>query len=213
MRDCTRRSDRYSHERLWSILPWKTELTISGLCVYIYRIAVGGLCSAGVTDTVIRNRCGAYGPARVPAGGDKTRERCRTYGPECWWTTKKSVRKRETSSVAILQSPLCYIFGFCEWVELLGRWKFNSFFLYMLFPCVLEMSLCLSKKFGQHLCAVRKAKKLTQCELSERCECSEKYLGDIERGKRIPSFTLLTKISFALETPIESFLVDIPIAS
>lgn len=69
------------------------------------------------------------------------------------------------------------------------------------------------KKFGQHLCAVRKAKKLTQCELSERCECSEKYLGDIERGKRIPSFTLLTKISFALETPIESFLVDIPIAS
>ena len=69
------------------------------------------------------------------------------------------------------------------------------------------------KKFGQHLCAVRKAKKLTQCELSERCECSEKYLGDIERGKRIPSFTLLTKISFALETSIESFLVDIPIAS
>lgn len=44
------------------------------------------------------------------------------------------------------------------------------------------------KKFGQHLCAVRKVKKLTQYELSEKCECSEKYLGDIERGKRIPSF-------------------------
>lgn len=69
------------------------------------------------------------------------------------------------------------------------------------------------KRLGQHLCAVRKRKHLTQFELSEKCECSEKYLGDIERGKRIPSFGLLCRISIALETLIESFLVDVPIDS
>ena len=43
------------------------------------------------------------------------------------------------------------------------------------------------------------ASKLTQAQLAERCECSEKHLGDIERGVASVSFPLVVPRCFSHE--------------
>jgi transcriptional regulator with XRE-family HTH domain len=51
----------------------------------------------------------------------------------------------------------------------------------------------------------RKANNLTLKALSEKVECSENHLCDIENGKKNPSFKLAFKISQELKFDIENF--------
>lgn len=53
----------------------------------------------------------------------------------------------------------------------------------------------------------RRERKLTQETLAEACGCSVRYLRDLERGvKSNPSGTLVGKLAYALEVPMEELL-------
>lgn len=53
---------------------------------------------------------------------------------------------------------------------------------------------------------IRKEKKMTMEQLSEKCGITPKYLGHIERGNRMPSFSVLSKIAIELNVTCE-FLI------
>ncbi len=63
-------------------------------------------------------------------------------------------------------------------------------------------------QIGRRIQNARLAKKLTQAQLAERCECSEKHLGDIERGVASVSFPLMVRIGKALNTGVDYFLAE-----
>jgi len=61
--------------------------------------------------------------------------------------------------------------------------------------------------FGQNLKLYRKAKKLSQEELSEKVDISVKHLSSIERGLNFVSADLLEKLAFSVEVPVSRFFL------
>ena len=61
--------------------------------------------------------------------------------------------------------------------------------------------------FGNNLKTLRKEKKLSQEQLSEKVNISVKHLSSIERGLTFVSAELLEKLSYALEKPVFHFFV------
>src|SRR5699024_11868329 len=59
--------------------------------------------------------------------------------------------------------------------------------------------------FGSELRKVRKSKKMTLQELSDRSDLSISFLSQIERGLRTLTFTSLNKIADALEVDVNFF--------
>jgi transcriptional regulator with XRE-family HTH domain len=55
------------------------------------------------------------------------------------------------------------------------------------------------KLFGWRLRAVRKSAKLSQEETAERARLNPKYLGQIERGEKRPSFDAVMSLAKALQ--------------
>jgi len=53
--------------------------------------------------------------------------------------------------------------------------------------------------FGKRLRELRVARNLTQTELSERCGSNRQFIGDLERGVKVPSLTMVLRLAEALE--------------
>lgn len=47
---------------------------------------------------------------------------------------------------------------------------------------------------GRRIANARKASQMTQAELSEKIDISEKYLSRIERGKKLPNIMIVAQI-------------------
>jgi len=61
--------------------------------------------------------------------------------------------------------------------------------------------------FGENLKLYRKAKKLSQEQLSEKVDISVKHLSAIERGLTFVSADLLEKLSLSMEVPVSRFFL------
>ena len=53
--------------------------------------------------------------------------------------------------------------------------------------------------FGERLRELRVARNLTQTELADRCGSNRQFIGDIERGVKVPSLTTVLRLAEALE--------------
>lgn len=59
--------------------------------------------------------------------------------------------------------------------------------------------------------AARKAKHLTQAELAEMADCEERYLRELETGRKDnPSFLLVYRLCDSLDIPLESLVKTVP---
>jgi transcriptional regulator with XRE-family HTH domain len=66
--------------------------------------------------------------------------------------------------------------------------------------------MSLQEIFIANLKKIRKERGLSQMALSEKCDTTSNYIGQIEMGRRIPSFDKIEKIASALHTaPHELF--------
>ena len=61
------------------------------------------------------------------------------------------------------------------------------------------------KLFGRRVWAIRKAGKIMQEEAAEKAHLNPKYLGEIERGEKRPSFEAILALAKALNTPPATF--------
>ncbi len=61
------------------------------------------------------------------------------------------------------------------------------------------------KLFGKRVRAVRKAARITQEKAAEAAHLNSKYLGEIERGEKRPSFEAIVALSKALNTSPDTF--------
>jgi transcriptional regulator with XRE-family HTH domain len=61
--------------------------------------------------------------------------------------------------------------------------------------------MTLQQLFIANLKKVRKERGVSQMTLSEKCDSNSNYIGQIEMGRRIPSFEKIEKIAAALEIP------------
>lgn len=61
------------------------------------------------------------------------------------------------------------------------------------------------KSFGRRVRAARKAAKLTQEAAAERARLNPKYLGQIERGEKRPSFDAVISLASALRISPSAF--------
>ena len=64
------------------------------------------------------------------------------------------------------------------------------------------------EQIGRRIQSARKAAKLTQEQLAEKCECSTKHLGDVERGNVSASWPLAVRIGKILNTGVDYYLAD-----
>ena len=62
--------------------------------------------------------------------------------------------------------------------------------------------------FGENLKFYRKAKHLSQEQLSEKADISVKHLSSIERGLTFVSADLLEKLAFSVDVPVFYFFVN-----
>ena len=62
--------------------------------------------------------------------------------------------------------------------------------------------------FGRRLRELRKAKGLTQEALAEAADLSGNYISDLELGLKVPSLTILVRLSEALDIGTPELLVD-----
>jgi transcriptional regulator with XRE-family HTH domain len=62
-----------------------------------------------------------------------------------------------------------------------------------------------SKLFGKRVRAVRRAAKFTQEAAAEASHLNSKYLGELERGEKRPSFEVIIALARALKVPPEAF--------
>ena len=62
----------------------------------------------------------------------------------------------------------------------------------------------INKKIGQRIQKIRKSRKLTQQELSEKLDCSTTFLSRIERGANTGSLKLFVKIAKTLGVPLKA---------
>jgi len=69
--------------------------------------------------------------------------------------------------------------------------------------------MTLQQIFIANLKRIRKERGFSQMTLSEKCDTTSNYIGQIEMGRRIPSFDTIEKIAAALEIPnYELFMYD-----
>jgi len=69
--------------------------------------------------------------------------------------------------------------------------------------------MTLQQIFIANLKKIRKERGFSQMTLSEKCDTTSNYIGQIEMGRRIPSFEKIEKIAAALEIPIyELFMYE-----
>jgi len=61
------------------------------------------------------------------------------------------------------------------------------------------------KLFGNRVRTVRRAAKITQEDAAERAQLNPKYLGEIERGEKRPSFEAIMALAKALDTSPAAF--------
>ncbi|MDR2734826.1 MAG: helix-turn-helix domain-containing protein [Spirochaetota bacterium] len=61
--------------------------------------------------------------------------------------------------------------------------------------------MTLQQIFIANLKRIRNERGFSQMQLSEKCDMNCNYIGQIEMGRRIPSFEKIEKIALALETP------------
>ena len=69
--------------------------------------------------------------------------------------------------------------------------------------CELDCAL-----IGKRVRTARKAKKVTQEELSEHCGCTPTHICNLENGKIGVSLELLRKISIYLDKSMDYFVMD-----
>ncbi|MNP63534.1 HTH-type transcriptional regulator ImmR [compost metagenome] len=62
--------------------------------------------------------------------------------------------------------------------------------------------------FGKRLKEAREKLNLTQFELAELVGISQNFLGDIERGLKLPSIETLIKLSNSLKISLDSMFID-----
>ena len=62
--------------------------------------------------------------------------------------------------------------------------------------------------FGRRLRELRKAKGLTQEALAEAADLSGNYISDLELGLKVPSLTILVRLSEALDIGTPELLSD-----
>lgn len=67
-------------------------------------------------------------------------------------------------------------------------------------------------KIGQRIKKARLAKGLTQAELGELVGCSNNHMSHMEVGQTKASLSILLKLSYALDTDLNYFLLDTPYA-
>jgi len=53
----------------------------------------------------------------------------------------------------------------------------------------------IQRRLGQRIHGLRRARELTQDELAHRCGLSQKYLSELERGQKTPSWETLVAIA------------------
>lgn len=66
---------------------------------------------------------------------------------------------------------------------------------------------------GKNIRKYRNAKKISRDKLAELVDVSLNYLGQIERGEKLPSFETFITIANALEVSADMLLCDVVIAS
>ena len=62
--------------------------------------------------------------------------------------------------------------------------------------------------FGRRLRELRKARSLTQEALAESADLSGNYISDLELGPKVPSLTILVRLSQALDVATPELLSD-----
>ena len=62
--------------------------------------------------------------------------------------------------------------------------------------------------FGRRLRELRKARGLTQEALAEAADLSGNYISDLELGLKVPSLTILVRLSQALQVATPDLLAD-----
>jgi transcriptional regulator with XRE-family HTH domain len=71
------------------------------------------------------------------------------------------------------------------------------------------IGMTLQQIFIANLKKIRKERGFSQMALSEKCDTTSNYIGQIEMGRRIPSFEKIEKIAAALEIPsFELFMYE-----
>lgn len=65
-------------------------------------------------------------------------------------------------------------------------------------------------KIGRRIQKSRRAKRMTQNELAEKCGCSSNHISAIENGINRPSVELLIRLSYLLGESVDYFLMDDP---
>jgi transcriptional regulator with XRE-family HTH domain len=68
--------------------------------------------------------------------------------------------------------------------------------------------MTLQQLFIANLKRIRKERGLSQMVLSEKCDTCSNYIGQIEMGRRIPSFEKIEKIAATLEIPPHDLFAD-----
>jgi transcriptional regulator with XRE-family HTH domain len=71
------------------------------------------------------------------------------------------------------------------------------------------VSAALFEKFGARVRQLRKAARLSQEELAERCHMHRNYVGGIERGERNPSLQNIALLALALGVEPSELFVSI----
>lgn len=64
-------------------------------------------------------------------------------------------------------------------------------------------------QLGMRIKYLRKAKKMSQLDLSLEADVNKNYISDLERGRRNPSLILLERIAKALDEDLSSLLKGI----
>jgi transcriptional regulator with XRE-family HTH domain len=62
-----------------------------------------------------------------------------------------------------------------------------------------------AEQFGKRVRAIRKAARITQEDAAEKAQLNSKYLGEIERGEKRPSFEAILALADALNTSPAAF--------
>lgn len=66
------------------------------------------------------------------------------------------------------------------------------------------------KRVGRRIHDARERMGMTQQRLSDEVDCESRHISAIETGVRRPSIDMLAKISEALDTSVDYFLMDAP---
>ena len=72
-----------------------------------------------------------------------------------------------------------------------------------------EEAVAFYRRFGQNIHYLRKQKAMSQDELAERVDCSQKYISKIELGQAKPSAVLCSRIAAALQCSADTLFTDV----